>query len=57
MEIKNAKYIKFNENENIAIQVTIDGVDCSVPINKGNRHYQAIIQWVEEGNTIEEAND
>jgi len=26
-----------------------------VPINEGNRHYQAIQEWVAEGNTIEDA--
>jgi hypothetical protein len=26
-----------------------------VPHNVNNRHYQAILEWVAEGNTIEEA--
>ena len=27
----------------------------NVPLVEGNRHYQAILEWVAEGNTIEEA--
>jgi hypothetical protein len=27
----------------------------SVPLDPANRHYQAIQEWVAEGNTIEEA--
>jgi len=27
----------------------------SVPLNNNNRHYQAILEWVEDGNTIEDA--
>ena len=27
----------------------------SVPINSANADYQAILKWVEEGNTIEDA--
>ena len=27
----------------------------SVPIDENNRHYQEILKWVDEGNTIEEA--
>jgi len=57
MIITNAKYIKFEgDTENSAISATIDGITCSVPISEDNRHYQAITEWVKEGNTIEEAN-
>ena len=27
----------------------------SVPLDPANRHYQAILEWVEDGNTIEDA--
>jgi hypothetical protein len=33
----------------------IDGITMCVPINPDNRHYQAIQEWVAEGNTIEAA--
>ena len=32
-----------------------DNSFCYVPLNENNRHYQAILKWVEDGNTIEEA--
>jgi len=32
-----------------------DGAVCDVPHEPANRHYQAIQEWVAEGNTIEEA--
>ena len=37
------------------INAVIDGDTMSVPLNPDNRHYQAIQEWVTEGNTIEEA--
>jgi hypothetical protein len=42
-------------SQNMSIQATIDGVEWSVPLDPANRHYQAILEWVEEGNTIEDA--
>ena len=57
MNITSAQY--FNDpltNEaNICIITTIDGVEMSVPIDPANRHYQAILDWVAEGNTIADA--
>jgi hypothetical protein len=35
--------------------ITIDGEILHVPKDEGNRHYQEILKWVAEGNTIEEA--
>ena len=56
MNITKAKYIKNTPgNTNAVVQATIDGKEWSVPMNEDNRHYQAILKWVEEGNTIEEA--
>ena len=54
MNITNAQYIKF-ENENNSIKATIDGTEMFVPLDPANRHYQAIQEWVAEGNTIAEA--
>ena len=34
---------------------TIDGTKISVPLDENNRHYQEILQWVADGNTIQEA--
>ena len=34
--------------------VYANGEIWSVPLDEANRHYQAIQEWVAEGNTIEE---
>ena len=33
----------------------IDGTKISVPLDENNRHYQEILEWVADGNTIQEA--
>ena len=56
MVVTKAKYIKNTPgNTNAVVQATIDGKEYSVPISEDNRHYQAILKWVADGNTIEEA--
>ena len=56
MAISSAQYQRNKENtDNIAIKATIDGVTWSVPLDPANTHYQAIQEWVAEGNTIEDA--
>jgi len=56
MNITKAKYF-LNEdgNANQVIVVTIDGKELFVPLDPANRHYQAIQEWVKEGNKIEDA--
>ena len=55
MNITKAKYFKDFDENNVSINATIDGQDMSVPLDPANRHYQAIQEWVAEGNTIQEA--
>ena len=56
MVITNAKYFKPYGEENILIDATIDGVDMSVPLDTGNRHYAEILKQVADGDiTIAEA--
>ena len=55
MNITSAQYQKNEENETDSIKATIDGTVWSVPLDPDNRHYQAIQEWVAEGNTIEDA--
>ena len=53
MEISNAKYTKVVDAEtNSSIRVTIDGIVMNVPLDPDNRHYQAILEWVADGNTV-----
>ena len=56
MNITKAKYFKIDSKYgNSSIDAVIDNENISIPIDEGNRHYQAILEWVAEGNTIEEA--
>ena len=56
IEIKNAKYNKRNNsNENSSINCVINNRHLSVPLDPANTDYQAIQEWVAEGNTIAEA--
>ena len=56
MNITSAKYTKgFNDIGTGSIKATIDGQEMSVPTDPANRHYQAIQEWVAEGNKIEDA--
>ena len=56
MNITKAQYVSETPmpNEPI-IRVTIDGIEMTVPQDPANRHYQAIKEWVAEGNKIEDA--
>ena len=50
--------VKKFESDNVLCSYTMtlsDGKVWSVPINEDNRDYQEILEWVAEGNTIEEA--
>ena len=55
MNIESAQYGLDLESNNAEIKATIDGREIFVPLDPDNRHYQAIQEWVAEGNTIEEA--
>lgn len=56
MNIISAKYQQSSKTSgNDSIKATIDGEIWVVGIDPDNRHYQAIQEWLAEGNTIEEA--
>ena len=55
MIVTKARYCKDSNNNNISVTATIDGEELSVPMETNNRHYQAILEWVADGNTIEAA--
>jgi len=55
MVITSAQYTSHDGTENDAITAVIDGKTLSVPLDPDNRHYAAILEWVAEGNTIQEA--
>tara|TARA_R100000995_G_C3438176_1_gene101930 strand:- start:11 stop:175 length:165 start_codon:yes stop_codon:yes gene_type:complete len=54
MNITSAKYVAF-DGQNANIDCVIDGNLMTVPIDTSNRHYQALLEWVASGNTIEAA--
>ena len=55
MNIISVKYTSCEDTKNNGLRANIDGITMLVPIKVGNRHYDAILEWVAEGNTIEPA--
>ena len=59
MESMNITFAKYHaeDGENVSINIEIDNVQpgLSVPLDPANRHYAAILEWVAEGNTIQDA--
>tara|TARA_R100000995_G_scaffold67973_1_gene36628 strand:+ start:647 stop:823 length:177 start_codon:yes stop_codon:yes gene_type:complete len=44
---------EYYDNKYTSLKVTYNnGEIYSVPINEENRHYQEILEWVADGNTI-----
>ena len=56
MNIISAKYMSGSEEgQNASIKCTMNGKEIFVPLDPANTDYQAIQEWVAEGNTIQEA--
>lgn len=56
MNITSAKYGKDPlTGENSCVNLSLDGIKWSVPLDPDNTDYQAIQEWVAVGNTIEVA--
>ena len=55
MDITSAQYVTDLRGGDSTILAVIDGTPMSVPLDPANRHYAAILEWVADGNTIEEA--
>jgi hypothetical protein len=55
--IQTVKKKKFKpEGEVTSYEMTMqDGTYISVPLDEANTDYQAILKWVEDGNTIQES--
>jgi hypothetical protein len=52
--VKKINDIKTNEFSSYQL-ITVKGEVWTVPLDEGNKDYQAIQEWVADGNTIEEA--
>lgn len=56
MKVTSAQYHQeISTGTNVCIIAVINGKQLSVPLDPANRHYAAILEWVAEGNTIQEA--
>ena len=56
MNITKAQYVNsIASGDTSHIHATIDDVEMDVPVDPANRHYAAILEWVADGNTIQEA--
>ena len=55
INITYAKYLINEDNENCSVEITIDGITKGVPLDTANTDYQIVLEWVAEGNVIEEA--
>ena len=53
--VTSAQYITNHAGNNSSVKAVINGVTLSVPMDTGNMDYQAILDWVAEGNTIQDA--
>jgi hypothetical protein len=55
------KYLKDEQNKNFAVKIiypkNADGVvrEICCPMHQANTDYQNVLQWVADGNTIQEA--
>jgi len=45
----------FMDQPTNTVVATIDGVEMQIPMDPANRHYAAVLEWVADGNTIQEA--
>ena len=55
MNITNAQYYNDTDSNQAGVKATIDGTEMFVPFDPANRHYAAILEWVADGNTIQDA--
>jgi len=59
MDITSAQYEESTNDFNVTVRsirlILSNGESLSVPLDPANRHYAAILEWVAEGNTIQDA--
>ena len=59
MDITSAQYEESTNDFNVTARsirlILSNGESLSVPLDPANRHYAAILEWVAEGNTIQDA--
>ena len=57
MTVTSAQYVLNSIDSSVKdhISAVIDGETLAVPLDTASRHYQAILDWVADGNTIQDA--
>ena len=55
MEIKSAKYLNLMNGEKSVQVIDTNDKIISIPMADDNTDYQIVLEWVADGNTIEEA--
>jgi len=57
MIVQNVKWVNdiIDGETKVSVRATIDNQGMTVPLDPANRHYAAILEWVDAGNTIAEA--
>ncbi len=60
MDIQSTQYVQDENGQNSCIKLVLNSMPNNVPyllvpLSNDNRHYQAIQEWVKEGNKIEDA--
>ena len=53
--ITSAQYMTDFDGNNLTVKATINGTECFVPMDNANTDYAAILEWVADGNTIQDA--
>ena len=53
--VTSAQYWANENGDNACIHAVIDGETLTVPLDNDNTDYQAILNWIAEGNAIQEA--
>ena len=54
MNIENPKWMT---PDKLCLSVTINGTHMAVPADEANTDYAAILEWVAEGNAIQDADE
>ena len=55
MNIINAKYVDNDSGNHLNITVNTKAGTIYVPLDSANTDYQEILEWVKDGNTIEDS--
>lgn len=53
--ITSAQYLADSDGNNTTVKAIINSVEMYVPLDTANTEYQAILDWVADGNTIQDA--